>query len=60
MTSFMTLRVQVRDIWVHTRADMGSCEGWYGFMEGAVMNLESGAVSAWVAKHFVTFFFLNM
>ena len=36
-------------LWVHVRADMGS-------HEPAVMGLESRAVSAWVSKHFVTFF----
>ena len=36
-------------IWVHVRADMGSCE-W------AVMGLESLAVSAGVTNHFVTTF----
>ena len=34
-------------VWVHVRADMGSCER-------VVMGLESRAVSARVIKHFVT------
>ena len=36
-------------IWVHVRADMGSCER-------AIMRLESRAVQAQVTNHFVTIF----
>ena len=60
MTSFKMLSVHVKvdvcmqgPIWVHTRADMGSCER-------TVMGLESGAVSACVTrgvtKQFITIF----
>ena len=36
-----------RLIWVHVRANMGSCEL-------AIMGLESRAVSAQLTKHFIT------
>ena len=36
-------------LYVHVRVHMGSCKR-------AVMGLESQAISAWVTKHFGTFF----
>ena len=41
-------------IWGHERVDMGACEGGYGCTRGAIMDLESRAISARVTKQIVT------
>ena len=59
ISSFMKQMMHMRDdmgtgahqsrLYVHVRVHMGSCKR-------AVLGLESQAISAWVTKHFGTFF----